>query len=251
MTEAARSEGVARAVTIELYRRGMIRTWYRDKPDGWTLVSGLWSPVYIQLRILSAHPDTLRLVSDGMARLIRERVPDATQLVGVALAGIPLAVATALALDIPCAITRKMEGLRSVAEWDAAIATYGSHALVEGELRSGDRLVVVDDLVTRFDSKIVALRQVEHEVRKQNLTDVRLTDVAVLFDREQGASDAATRHGVRLHSLVPFVSQGLNWLRGALAPIEYDVLKDYFDNYESYQDADRQRQLKGLALQVP
>ena len=33
-----------------LYDQGMIRTWYRDKPEGWTLVSGIWSPFYIQLR---------------------------------------------------------------------------------------------------------------------------------------------------------------------------------------------------------
>ena len=126
----------AKEILLRIYDSRMIRTWYRDKPEGWRLISGLWSPLYIQLRVLSAYPDILRLIGRCMAEMIRVQVPQATQVVGVAFAGIPIAVATSLAGDIPCATTRKLPGVRSLSDFDKAIAEYGEHALVEGELRT-------------------------------------------------------------------------------------------------------------------
>ncbi len=247
MASAPTFEAQARDVVRELYRRGMIRTWWRDGPAGWRLISGLWSPLYIQLRPLLSHPDLLRTIGVAMDDMIRREVPLATRLVGIAMAGIPVAVAIGLSGDWPCAMTRKLEGVRSLAELEQAVETYGEHAVVEGELRQGDRLVLVDDLVTKFDSKLIAAAQVRREAEKRDLSAVECRNVAVVFDREQGAAEAAAEHGMRLHALIPFKSKGLAWLESQMSEREFEVIADYLCDAKPYQDKGKQAALEHQA----
>lgn len=222
-------------IVCELYRLGMIRTWYRDKPEGWTLVSGLWSPLYIQLRGLCSYPTLLGRVGRAIGDVICREVKGVTRLVGVAMAGIPIAVSASLASGLPCAMTRKLEGVRKLEDLDQLSSSYGEHGVIEGELKDGDVLVLVDDLVTRFDSKLVALRQVEWEVQKRSLRDVRCADVAVLFDREQGAREAAEKNCMRLHALVRFKSEGMPELKRLMHPREYEVVDTYLSAPDKFQ----------------
>jgi hypothetical protein len=105
----------------------------------------------------------------------------------------------------------------------------------------------VDDLVTGFDSKLSAALQVEHEVTRRQLDSVSYNRVAVLVDREQGGATSARAHGFVLHSVIKFQSEGLPALRGHLAPREYDVLSDYFENPQEFQVARVQARLKALS----
>ncbi|MFQ5810190.1 MAG: orotate phosphoribosyltransferase [Armatimonadota bacterium] len=247
MAWAEEKEALGKRIVEALYERGLIRTWYRDKPEGWTLVSGAWSPLYIQLRPVCSHPELLRDVGEGLGRLIREEAPDVTKIVGVAMAGIPLAVAASLSSGLPCLYTRKLEGVRSAEELTEAIQQYGEHAMVEGDLAAGDRLVALDDLVTGFDSKLIAVRQVEHEMGRLGLQDVVCRDVAVVLDREQGASQTAEEHDIRLHALVPFATKGLDWLADAMAPLERDTIRSYLTDPDSYQSSEKQAELAQAA----
>jgi orotate phosphoribosyltransferase len=247
----AEKEQVGRALIRALYEHGMIRTWFRDNPRGWTLVSGLWSPLYIQLRPLASYPTLLRRVGSALGRLIHEDCPEVTRLVGVATAGIPIATAISLDTDMPACFTRKLEGLRSLDEFDRFVKAYGEHSMVEGILEDGDRVGIIDDLVTRFDSKVVALKQLAHEVTLRGLTGVRCSDVIVLLDREQGAGEVARGYGVTLQSLIPFRSKGLGWLRDILADREYEVLVEYLRDSSAYQDPRVQADLAELAKRRP
>jgi uridine monophosphate synthetase len=241
-------QAAAREILALLYDRRMIRTFYRDKPEGWTLISGLYSPLYIQLRPLASYPEVFSKVCGAMARLVREESPEITRVVGIAMAGVPVAAGMALAGNISAGFTRKMEGVKSVEAFRTAIETYGEHALLEGELASGDHIALVDDLVTRFDSKLVALEQVRHEVRRRGLSDVTCRTIAVVLDREQGGAEAAGRADVRLLSLIPFKTEGLPLLKDLMHPAEWETITRYLEDAESFQNKDVQERTARLAL---
>ena len=151
--EGLSDDALGQEIMFGLYEHGLFRTWYRDRPDGWTLVSGQWSPVYLQLRELCSYPRLLAATGVALARLVSRETPDADCLIGVAFAGIPLAIAASLASGVPAGMTRKIAG-RTEAATAQTLEKYGQHAAVEGNFASGSRLVLVDDLVTRFDSKL-------------------------------------------------------------------------------------------------
>jgi orotate phosphoribosyltransferase len=243
------SEELRQRIAVALYERGLFRTWYRDRPEGWTLVSGLWSPMYLQLRELASHPALLRDIGEALGQVIREEIGDASSIVGIAYGGIPIAVAASLASGVPAAMTRKLEA-KSEGEIDEALRAYGQHASVEGVLEGNSRLVLVDDLVTGFDSKLVAARQVEHEAQRRGLEGVTCRDVAVVVDREQGGAEAARSHGFSLHSVLRMRADYLPLLKERLAPVEHEVVTAYLEDPEPFQDPGEQRRLAAIALEA-
>jgi len=238
---------LGREIMRELYERGLLRTWYRDRRDGWELVSGAWSPFYIQLRPLCSYPPLLRSVGAALGRLVAEEVPEATRVVGIAMAGIPIALSVSLSTGLPCAYTRKIEGVRGVDDLRQTIDSYGEHRLLEGEVEDDDRLIFADDLVTGLDSKLIAIEQVRHQLARDGVHRVETRDVLVLLDREQGARERAKAAGVRLHSLIPFRTSGIEWLKDGLAPVEYTVLSEYLDDPEAFQDEDARARVMAQA----
>jgi orotate phosphoribosyltransferase len=180
---------------------------------------------------------------------VSREIPAADSLVGIAYGGVPIAIAASLASGIPAGMTRKLqaEGDRGIEE---QLAAYGQHASVEGLMHEDSRIVLVDDLVTGFDSKLVAARQVELEAARRELSNVMCRDVAVVVDREQGGAESACAHGFSLHSVVKLRSDGLEWLRSMLAPIEYKVVRAYLEDPASFQDPEEQQHLATLAAQA-
>jgi orotate phosphoribosyltransferase len=249
MTWPEERRELGRRIVEGLYEHGLIRTWFRDRPEGWTLVSGLWSPFYIQLRPLCSYPDLLADCGRALGRMICEEIPEATKVVGIAMAGIPLATATAVTCGLPAAYTRKIEGVRSPEELADRLKEYGEHAQLEGELVDGDRLVLVDDLVTRLDSKLIAVRQAEFEVQRRGLQDVRCEHVAVIVDREQGAAEVARESGFGLHALTRFVSEAIPWLASKMHPVEVEVITGYLRDPQLYQNPQVRGRLQAQAEQ--
>jgi orotate phosphoribosyltransferase len=239
-------------IVRELYKEGMILTWYRDRPQGWTLASGLYSPLYINLRLIcSADPELYRLAGKAMAMLLKKNgfVSDGKhRMVGIAMAGIPLANAATLESGVPSLYTRKLpEDVKTPEELDKYIRAHGQKALVEGDFEAGDRLAMVDDLVSTFDSKLLARSQIEQEIKRRDLPGVTVGDVFVLLDREQGGVEAAKKSGMNLHSLIPFASKGLDWLKDSLSEVEYTTIKDYLSNPQKYQTVEMREKLRALA----
>jgi len=238
---------LAREVLALLYENRMIRTFYRDRAQGWTLISGLYSPLYIQLRPLASFPHVFEKVCRAMCRVVKEEAPEITRVVGIAMAGVPIAAGMSLAGGIPAGFTRKMENVKSLASFRVAIASYGEHSLLEGEMESGDRIALVDDLVTRFDSKLIALEQVRHEIQKRSLSDVECRKVAVVLDREQGGMEAAATAGVELLSLIQFRTTGLPLLEGAMHRVEWETISRYLHEPDYFQQKDVQERIAKLA----
>jgi orotate phosphoribosyltransferase len=230
-----------------LYEKRLFKTWYRDRPQGWELVSGLWSPFYIQVRHIPSHPLLLSLASFALGELIREEAPEINRLIGVASAGVPLATATGLKMGFPVGYTRKLPGVRSVSDLEQAESAddkYGEHAQIEGDLANDDRIGVVDDVAAKFSSKEVALRQIEMEAKRRGIATLSVPAVIVLVDREQGAEHSASLAHVSLLSLVKLRSQGLDMLTGLALPREIELISQYLEAPESFQDPVRRAELE-------
>lgn len=226
-----------------LYETRLLKTWMRDKPEGWTLMSGIWSPFYLNLRPIISLPSIYRKVTEAMTSLIKEECASCNVLLGIAAAGVPLVSSIALVSGIPACYTRKLENVRSVVD----LEDWGEHNMIEGLLYSGVNVCLVDDLVTKFDSKAIALEQLKKEVAKRNLTGVTCRDIAVLLDRQQGADVAAKSYEVVIHSLIPFKDKGLYWLKDIMSYDELQVIEDYLHNPDYYQSASAQKELSDMA----
>lgn len=220
----------------EIYQNKMILTATRDQPKGWQLISGLWSPFYIQLRILSSFPETLNKVGIALAKLLQENAPHINRIVGISFAGVPIATVTSIEAGIPACHTRKITGVRTPEDFEKALAEYGHHSLIEGVIKDGDSLCLVDDLVTGMNSKLIARAQVQTEIRKRGLQNVTCDDVVVVLDRQQGADQTAKDAGLRLHSLIKFVDEGLPLIKTYMEPEEYELIHDYLKNPSKYEN---------------
>jgi orotate phosphoribosyltransferase len=242
-----RKRELADELVRRLYAAGVIRTWLRDRPEGWELMSGAWSPFYVNFRDAPADPELFRFLIDAGAELVSQELPHATQLVGLAAAGVPFAAGFAYRLGLPMGYTRKLPNVRDVAGLERELGAYGNHRLVEGAFRSGDRVVLVDDLVSAFDSKEIALRQLEAELDRRGVADIAVEAVVVFLERGAEARRRADAAGVRLVSLCVLDDRQLEALRGPASGRELDVIAAYLRDPAPFQDPARRAELTAEA----
>ena len=94
-------------------------------------------------------------------------------------------------------------------------------------VQDGDVLCLVDDLVTGMESKLVGRAQVLAELKKRNISDASVDDIAVIIDRQQGARERAKGLNIRLHSLIDLVDEGLPLIQDSMSEEEYQIVSDY------------------------
>jgi orotate phosphoribosyltransferase len=142
------------------------------------LSHGGTSEYYVDKYLFETDVECLRRIGDAFA----DRVED-TKLAGVALGGVPLVVATALAADLPYVIARKQQ------------KEYGTANLVEGRLEEGEEVVVVEDIATTGQSAVDAVEALRDAGAVVNRA-------LIVVDREEGGRENLAEAGVEVEALV-------------------------------------------------
>jgi len=159
----------------ELFEKGCIAF------GEFTLSAGGKSPYYIDLRRIPSYPELYDKVTDLYVDLLHKL--DFDKVVGIATAGIPIAALTAYKLNKPFLYVRK------------EAKDYGLQKQIEGVLERGDKVVVVDDVITTGSNIIRAVDAIRSAGAVVN-------KAVVLVDREQGGSEALRKLNVELLSIV-------------------------------------------------
>ena len=124
-----------------------------DKPFTWA--SGIKSPIYCDNRLTLSDVKVRGDVETGLAELIKEHYPDAEVLMGTSTAGIAHAAITAHLLDLPMGYVR------------SGSKDHGRQNQIEGKLEKGQKVVVVEDLISTGGSVIEVVN-----VLRENGADV-------------------------------------------------------------------------------
>lgn len=115
--------------------------------DPFTWASGRLSPIYCDNRLTLAHPELRSTLAEALAERARALSPDV--LAGTATAGIPHAALAADRLGLPMAYVR------------SAPKGHGKGNQIEGRIESGQRVVVIEDLISTGGSSLAAVEAVQ------------------------------------------------------------------------------------------
>ncbi|MBI1879523.1 MAG: orotate phosphoribosyltransferase, partial [Chloroflexi bacterium] len=146
-----------------------------------TLASGLPSPIYIDLRRLTASPALLKLAAQAYADLLQPLAFD--HLAAVPYAALTIGTAVALTSNSSLIYPRK------------EVKAYGTGKTIEGVFSAGERAVVIEDLITSGGSILKAIETLV-------AAGLIVGDVAVLIDREQSGAKTLAEAGYKLHAVL-------------------------------------------------
>jgi len=144
------------------------------------LKSGMLSPFYLDLRILVSHPNIMREAARALAQTLNTLRFD--RIAAIPYAALPIGTAVALEMDRPLIYPRQ------------AKKDYGTERVIEGKFNAGEQVVVLDDVITTGASKLEAIATLQN-------ARLKVRDVVVLIDREQGGAEEIATHGYVLHSV--------------------------------------------------
>ncbi len=154
--------------------------------EPFTYTSGMRGPIYCDNRMMISHPTERTRVTDAFVEVIKKDGLKFDVLGGTSTAGIPYAAFLAERLGVPMVYIRgKAKG-------------HGKKKQVEGDLKPGQRVLIVEDLVTTGGSSIDSVTGVRNEGGE-------VSDVLAIFSYQlPKAVDSYTQAGVTLHALSTF-----------------------------------------------
>lgn len=138
-------EPTALEVAARLLEVEAIKINYKE-PFTWS--SGWKSPVYCDNRLTLSYPAHRAYIRDGLAAVVREHFPGADCVAGVATAGVPQGALVADVLGLPYLYVRPKP------------KDHGMGNLIEGKLSRGQKVVLIEDLVSTGGSSLKAAQAV-------------------------------------------------------------------------------------------
>ncbi|MFC0276077.1 orotate phosphoribosyltransferase [Enterococcus devriesei] len=120
-----------------------------DEPFTWA--SGLKSPIYCDNRVTMSYPAVRRAIAKGLADKIKQDFPNVEVIAGTATAGIPHAAWVAELLDLPMVYIRSKP------------KDHGQGNQIEGRIKEGQKMVVIEDLISTGGSVLEAAQAAEKE----------------------------------------------------------------------------------------
>jgi len=172
------------------------------------LTSGRISPYYIDLRIVPSFPNAFRKICHIYIELIKDRVEadNFDRIAGVPTGGIPFASVVAYKLNKPFIYTRPTH------------RKHGRERQVEGILMPGDKVLLLDDLITSGKSLLTAVDLIQAEGGVIN-------DAVVLISREEGGQKKLAEKKILFHYLLK-ASEAAATLHqiGAITDLELETI---------------------------
>ena len=151
-----------------------------DEP--FKLVSGNYSPIYINCRLAISNPTLMSLFTASSQIICEHKDIHIDVVAGGETAGIPFAAYVAQSLSLPMIYVRK------------ARKGHGIASLIEGHITKSSNVLLVEDLITDAGSKL-------HFINAIRAADGLVKNVLVLFDREQGGREALRAQDIQLYSV--------------------------------------------------
>lgn len=178
--------------------------------EPFTWASGMKSPIYCDNRITMSYPTVRRDIAKGLAELIKIHYPTVEVIAGTATAGIPHAAWVAELLDLPMVYIRgKAKG-------------HGKGNQIEGRVTPGQKMVVIEDLISTGGSVIEAVQAATSE-------GVQVLGVAAIFTYElpQGTLNF-TENKIRLNTLTHYSALiETAFEKGVIDATEIALLKEW------------------------
>ncbi len=128
-----------------------IKAVFLSPEEPFTWASGLHSPIYCDNRITMSYPEVRRAIAKGLAEKIKAEFPEAEVIAGTATAGIPHAAWVAELLDLPMVYIRSKP------------KDHGKGNQIEGRITEGQKMVVIEDLISTGGSVLEAAVAAEKE----------------------------------------------------------------------------------------
>lgn len=179
-----------------------------QEPFTWT--SGIKSPIYCDNRLTMAYPEVRNYIAEAFAKLITSQYPDAQVIAGTATAGIPHAAWVADKLNLPMAYIRdKAKG-------------HGKQNQIEGLISPGQKVVVIEDLISTGGSSIKAAQAVQ-EAGGEALAVLAIFSYEL--DRAVNAFDEAKIPLQSLSNYGTLIDVAL--AQGKIAPTDVELLKSW------------------------
>jgi orotate phosphoribosyltransferase len=144
------------------------------------LRSGKKSKYYLDKYLFETKPEILKALGEEFAKYV---TPDVTLIAGAELGGVALAAATAMATGKNWVIIRNSK------------KGYGTGKLVEGVLKAGDVVLLVEDIATTGGQVLEAAKIITD-------AGAKVKKIVAVIDRKQGAGENITQAGYKFESII-------------------------------------------------